>query len=75
MWTDPIVEEIHQIRQKLMDQAGGDLHEVILSARRHRDPLCLVVRGPLRRPAGWKEKTTESFCQDRTQTFIPERHP
>ena len=26
MWTDPVVEEIHQIRQKLLAEVGGDIH-------------------------------------------------
>ena len=25
MWTDPVVEEIHQIRQKLLAEVGGDI--------------------------------------------------
>ena len=53
MKIDPIIEEIHQIRQKLMAQAGGDLHEVIRRARAHRDPSRQVVKGEPRRPVGW----------------------
>lgn len=26
MWTDPIVREIHQIRQQMLADAGGDFH-------------------------------------------------
>ena len=53
MWVDPIVHEIHVIRQKLMDDACGDLHEVIRLARQHRDPARLIAKGWPRRPEGW----------------------
>ena len=53
MWVDPVVHEIHVIRQKLMDDAGGDLHEVIRLAREHRDPGRLITKGRPRRPEGW----------------------
>lgn len=56
MWVDPIVHEIHMIRQKLMDDAGGDLHEVIRLAREHRDPGRLITKGQPRRPEGWVEQ-------------------
>jgi hypothetical protein len=26
MWTDPVVDEIHQIRQKMLAELGGDTH-------------------------------------------------
>jgi hypothetical protein len=26
MWTDPVVNEIHQIRQQMLADAGGDFH-------------------------------------------------
>ena len=29
MKRDPIVEEIHQIRQKLLDECGGDLNQLM----------------------------------------------
>ena len=59
MWIDPVIEEIHQIRQKLMDQAGGDLHEAILRARGHRDPTRRVVKGTPRRPVGWVDVSAD----------------
>ena len=55
MTSDPIIEEIHAIRQKLMAEAGGDLHEIIRRARAHHDPLRRVLKGEPRRPAGWIE--------------------
>ena len=37
MWTDPVVEEIHQIRQKLLTEAGGDLDTYLAQARRRAE--------------------------------------
>ena len=31
MWTDPVVEEIHQIRQKMLADVGGDVVALMLS--------------------------------------------
>jgi hypothetical protein len=28
-WTDPIVEEIHRIREEMASEAGGDIFELI----------------------------------------------
>ncbi len=53
MWTDPIIEEIHAVRQKLMDEAGGDLHEVIRRVHEHRDPARRIIVGQPRRPQAW----------------------
>ena len=33
MWTDPVVEEIHQIRQKLLAEVGGDIHVFMAKIR------------------------------------------
>ena len=33
-WADPFVEEIRQIRAKLMLDAGGSMHQLILNAQR-----------------------------------------
>lgn len=57
MWNDPIVEEIHAIRRQLLDEAGGDLHEVIRRAREHRDPHRIIIQGKPRRPEGWVDQT------------------
>lgn len=37
MWTDPVVEEIHQIRQKLLTEAGDDLDTYLAQARRRAE--------------------------------------
>jgi len=56
MTSDPIIEEIHAIRIKLMAEAGGDLHEVIRRARAHHDASRTVVKGEPRRPVGWVDQ-------------------
>ena len=33
MWKDPIVEEVHAIREQLLAQFGGDLHKYCEYAR------------------------------------------
>ena len=43
MWTDPIVEEIHQIRQKLLNSAGDDLDAYLTQARRRAEQGARVV--------------------------------
>ena len=30
MWKDPIVEELHQVREALAQQHGNDLHAIVL---------------------------------------------
>ena len=37
MWTDPVVEEIHQIRQKLLTAAGDDLDTYLAQAQRRAE--------------------------------------
>ena len=36
MWTDPVVEEIHQARQKMLADAGGDIDALIEKVRSHQ---------------------------------------
>ena len=43
MWTDPVVEEIHQIRQKLLAEAGDDLDIYLAQARRRAEQSARVV--------------------------------
>ena len=47
-WTDPIVDEIHEIRRKILEEAGGDLESLgkwlMKSQERHGDKL--VTRPP-----------------------------
>ena len=34
-WHDPIVEELHEVRQKLQEQYQGNLHTYSSAARAH----------------------------------------
>jgi hypothetical protein len=43
MWTDPVVEEIHRIRQKLLTEAGDDLDTYLAQARRRAEQGGRVV--------------------------------
>jgi hypothetical protein len=54
MWKDPIVEEIHQIREQIAQQHGNDLHALVkyFQAReKHSDRQVLSFQP--KRPAGW----------------------
>jgi hypothetical protein len=48
MWTDPVVEEIHQIRQKLLAEAGDDLDIYLAQARRRAEQGGRVVAQDIR---------------------------
>ena len=50
MWTDPVVEEIHQIRQKMLADAGGDIHALMAKFHEHQDAQSgVVIQGKLPR--------------------------
>ncbi len=51
MWNDPIVDEIHAIRQQLLHEAGGDIHELIRRAIEQHDPKRITIQGQPRKPA------------------------
>jgi hypothetical protein len=58
MRVDPIIEELHAVRQQLMREAGGDLAVAIERAseagKRYRATHpCKVIKGVPRRPLGW----------------------
>ena len=36
MWTDPVVEEIHQARQQMLADAGGDIDALMKKVRAHQ---------------------------------------
>ena len=36
MWTDPVVEEIHQARQQMLADVGGDTDALIEKVRAHQ---------------------------------------
>jgi hypothetical protein len=53
MWQDPIVEEIHQIRQQLAAQCGNDLSKIVERAMQHqqeRAAMQPVVSAPVHAP-------------------------
>ena len=44
MWKDPIVEEIHKIREKLAKEANYDVHQLIKNMRkREKESKAKVV--------------------------------
>ena len=43
MWTDPVVEEIHQIRQKMLADVGGDIHALMAKFCEHQAVQAGVV--------------------------------
>jgi hypothetical protein len=48
MWTDPVVDELHQIRQKLLTEAGGDLDIYLAQARRRAQQGGRMVASDIR---------------------------
>ena len=36
MWTDPVVEEIHQARQQMLADVGGDIDALMEKVRAHK---------------------------------------
>jgi hypothetical protein len=36
MTTDPVIDEIHQIRREISDRFGGDLHAILADARQRQ---------------------------------------
>ena len=54
MQNNLIVEEIHQIREQLLAEAGGDLHTAMQNAHAFiRTMDWKTTQGQPRRPAGW----------------------
>ena len=49
MWTDPVVEEIHQIRQKMLADVGGDVVALMAKIHAHQDASGRVIVGTVRR--------------------------
>jgi hypothetical protein len=45
MWTDPVVEEIHQIRQKMVAEANGDLNALMAKFYEHQNSQLGVLVG------------------------------
>ena len=49
MWTDPVVEEIHQIRQKMLADAGGDVVALTAKIHANQNASGRVIVGTVRR--------------------------
>ena len=48
MWTDPVVNEIHQIRQKMLAEAGGNIEVLMANFRAHQAAQGgVVIKGKL----------------------------
>jgi len=49
-WTDPIIDEIHQIRREIVEEAGGTLEALVtrLMKNQERHGERLVTRSPRR---------------------------
>lgn len=58
-WEDPIVAEVHRIREELLEEFGGDMDAMREDANRRllagEYGDFKVVRFPPRRPPGWRE--------------------
>lgn len=54
IWTDPIIEEIHQIRRELVREAGGTLEAlsawIMESQKRHGEKLIDLSGPPKAKP-------------------------
>jgi len=57
MWKDPIVEEIHAIREQLAAEHGNDLHKIVAHVKAVQQEYGnKLISRPPRRPAGWEQK-------------------
>ena len=64
MWDDPIVDEVHRIRKKLMARAKGDLRKIIDgAARRQKSGGRVVLAASPRAPAGIPAKSSKGKVQ------------
>ena len=52
MWTEPVVEEIHQIRQKMRADVGGDVVALMAKIHAHQDASGRVIVSTVRRRNG-----------------------
>lgn len=60
MWTDPVVEEIHQIRQKMLADVGGDIHALMAKFHKHQDAQSgVVIQGRLPRLTPAEERVKD----------------
>ena len=61
MWTDPIVDEVHRIREEMLAECGGDTHELFVRLKadeqQHRDRV--INKETLRRRLAAHEATAQ----------------
>jgi hypothetical protein len=65
MSSDPIVDEIHAIREQIAARFNYDVHAIGKDAQ-EREALCgrqVICRSP-RRPEGWQEPAAESVPRE-----------
>ena len=51
MWTDPVVDEIHKIREKMLAEVGGDTAKLMAKIRENQATGGRVIVGAVRRRA------------------------
>jgi hypothetical protein len=39
LWNDPIIAELHALRTKLVQEAGNDMHQLVLNAKKAAQTL------------------------------------
>ena len=49
MWTDPVVDEIHKIREKMLAEVGGDTAKLMAKIRENQAASGRVIVGEVRR--------------------------
>ena len=49
MWTDPVVDEIHKIREKMLADVGGDTAKLMANIRENQAASGRVIVGEVRR--------------------------
>jgi len=74
MRRDPIVEEIHRIRKKMLEECGGDLEryfdQLQADEEKDRERLVSSIAGGKRPPA--RPKEARSMGHDTTELKLPE---
>ena len=62
MWTDPVVDEIHKIREKMLAEVGGDTAKLMAKIRENQATGGRVIVGEVRRRVvvSTDAKTTDS---------------
>jgi hypothetical protein len=63
MWTDPVVDEIHQIRQKMLAEVGGDIHAFMAKIRVEQAASDRVVLASTRPPKLLAELVSSSVVR------------